>query len=100
MTNQWINQDLFQPATWSNIVKKKLIKISMVDPCLTILSLSICIYPIYFCRIKFGLYEVDFSHPNRTRVPRQSARVYTEIIKSRTIGTSPVQVPDNFVELN
>ncbi|XP_023717252.2 myrosinase 1-like [Cryptotermes secundus] len=34
---------------------------------------------------KFGLYSVDFSDPSRPRVPKKSAHVYSEIIRSRQI---------------
>ncbi|KAJ8710354.1 hypothetical protein PYW07_009720 [Mythimna separata] len=34
---------------------------------------------------KFGLYEVDFSSPNRTRTPRKSANYYAELIKKRSL---------------
>ncbi|XP_063629940.1 myrosinase 1-like [Cydia splendana] len=34
---------------------------------------------------RFGLYEVDWEDPNRTRTPRKSAFVYREIIRSRMI---------------
>ncbi|XP_061723170.1 myrosinase 1-like [Cydia pomonella] len=34
---------------------------------------------------RFGLYEVDFGDPERTRTPRKSALVYKEIVRSRTI---------------
>jgi beta-glucosidase/6-phospho-beta-glucosidase/beta-galactosidase len=30
---------------------------------------------------KFGLYEVDFSHPDRTRTPRPSAYVYRDFFQ-------------------
>ncbi|CAH0697036.1 unnamed protein product [Spodoptera exigua] len=34
---------------------------------------------------RFGLYEVDFSDPGRTRTPRKSAFVYKHIIKHRAV---------------
>ncbi|XP_037296139.1 myrosinase 1 [Manduca sexta] len=37
---------------------------------------------------RFGLYEVDFSSPERTRTPRKSAFVYKEILRTRTIDNS------------
>ncbi|XP_011181761.1 myrosinase 1 [Zeugodacus cucurbitae] len=36
----------------------------------------------------FGLYNVDFSHPNRTRSPKISAKVYAQICKTNTIDLS------------
>ncbi|XP_047112347.1 myrosinase 1-like [Schistocerca piceifrons] len=34
---------------------------------------------------KFGLYQVDFSHPHRTRTPRDSAKLIKDICHSRKI---------------
>ncbi|KAJ8730215.1 hypothetical protein PYW07_017253 [Mythimna separata] len=34
---------------------------------------------------RFGLYEVDFEDPERTRTPRKSAFIYKQIMKTRTI---------------
>ncbi|KAJ8710550.1 hypothetical protein PYW08_009065 [Mythimna loreyi] len=34
---------------------------------------------------KFGLYEVDFSVPERTRTPRKSAEYYAQVIKKRSL---------------
>nr|XP_053617030.1 myrosinase 1-like [Plodia interpunctella] len=34
---------------------------------------------------RFGLYEVDYESPQRTRTPRKSAFVYKEIIRSRAL---------------
>ncbi|XP_075985441.1 myrosinase 1-like [Anticarsia gemmatalis] len=33
----------------------------------------------------FGLYSVDFSDPNRTRTPRQSARYYSRVTRTRSL---------------
>lgn len=35
--------------------------------------------------LKFGLYHVDFAHPNRTRRPRLSANVYADIMRTRRL---------------
>ncbi|XP_037297612.1 lactase-phlorizin hydrolase [Manduca sexta] len=35
--------------------------------------------------VKYGLYEVDYESPERTRTPRKSAFVYKEIIRSRSL---------------
>ncbi|CAF4869183.1 unnamed protein product [Pieris macdunnoughi] len=45
---------------------------------------------------KFGLYEVDFSSPDRSRTPRKSAFVYKEIIKSKSLN--PHFEPDVYLE--
>ncbi|GBP55852.1 Lactase-phlorizin hydrolase [Eumeta japonica] len=37
---------------------------------------------------RFGLYEVDFESPERTRTPRKSAFVYKEIVRSRELDFS------------
>ncbi|XP_044761903.1 myrosinase 1-like [Coccinella septempunctata] len=35
--------------------------------------------------IKFGLYQVDFNNPNRTRTPKASAKFFKTVIETRTI---------------
>nr|AEW46867.1 seminal fluid protein CSSFP001 [Chilo suppressalis] len=44
---------------------------------------------------RFGLYEVDYSSPERTRTPRKAAFVYKEILRSRSLD--PNYVPDTTV---
>ncbi|CAH4035649.1 unnamed protein product [Pieris brassicae] len=34
---------------------------------------------------RFGLYEVDYNSPDRTRTPRKSAYVYKEILRTRSL---------------
>lgn len=38
-----------------------------------------------FYRRRFGLYEVDYESPQRTRTPRKSAFVFKEILRSRSL---------------
>lgn len=38
-----------------------------------------------FFRDRFGLYEVNYDSPERTRTPRKSAYVYKEIVRTRTL---------------
>ncbi|KAI5644527.1 glycosyl hydrolase family 1 domain-containing protein [Phthorimaea operculella] len=47
--------------------------------------------------VRFGLYEVDQNHPNRTRTPRKSALVYKEIIRSKQIDLT--YDPDPYAHL-
>ncbi|CAH0597898.1 unnamed protein product [Chrysodeixis includens] len=44
---------------------------------------------------KYGLYEVDFSSPDKTRTPRKSAFIYKEIAKSKTLD--PHFEPEKFI---
>ncbi|XP_072932350.1 myrosinase 1-like [Epargyreus clarus] len=46
--------------------------------------------------LKMGLYEVDMTDPNRKRVPRKSALVYKEIIRSRVIDYEYNPDPNRF----
>ncbi|KAJ8710543.1 hypothetical protein PYW08_009058 [Mythimna loreyi] len=46
---------------------------------------------------KFGLYAVDFSDPNRTRTPRESARYYSSVIRSRMIHPPQDKTKLNYV---
>ncbi|XP_004520230.1 myrosinase 1 [Ceratitis capitata] len=45
---------------------------------------------------KFGLYHVDFNHPNRTRTPKVAAKVYAQICKTNTIDWTYRPTLDEF----
>lgn len=38
-----------------------------------------------FYSIKYGLYQVDFNNPNRTRTIKQSGKFYHDLIKNRIL---------------
>ncbi|KAJ8715454.1 hypothetical protein PYW07_009936 [Mythimna separata] len=44
---------------------------------------------------KFGLFQVDFSHPQKTRTPRKSAFIYKEIIRTKILD--PDFEPEKFI---
>ncbi|KAJ8710355.1 hypothetical protein PYW07_009721 [Mythimna separata] len=46
---------------------------------------------------KYGLYAVDFSDPNRTRTPRESARYFSAVTKCRTIHPTQDNTKLNYV---
>jgi beta-glucosidase/6-phospho-beta-glucosidase/beta-galactosidase len=52
-------------------------------------------YLFVVCSDRFGLYEVDYESPDRTRTPRQSAFVYKNIVSTRTLDFN--YVPDTTV---
>jgi len=37
------------------------------------------------CRVKFGLYQVNFTDPARTRTPKASVAFFQEVAKTRRI---------------
>ncbi|XP_072948370.1 myrosinase 1-like [Epargyreus clarus] len=39
-------------------------------------------------KVKFGLYQVDFTSPSRTRTPRASAKYYARIIKNHSLDVN------------
>ena len=43
------------------------------------------IHPIIRFSERFGLYEVDYESPDRTRTPRKSAFVYKELVRTRAL---------------
>ncbi|GAB0100978.1 hypothetical protein DMENIID0001_170940 [Sergentomyia squamirostris] len=46
---------------------------------------------------KFGLYHVDFNHPDRTRVQKMSARVYANIIRTKKIDWDYKPEPEVYI---
>ncbi|GAB0098174.1 Glycoside hydrolase family 1 [Sergentomyia squamirostris] len=46
---------------------------------------------------KFGLYRVDFKHPNRTRVQKMSAKVYANIIRTNKIDWEYRPEPEVYI---
>ncbi|XP_055701294.1 myrosinase 1 [Phlebotomus papatasi] len=46
---------------------------------------------------KFGLYHVDFKHPNRTRVQKTSAKVFAKIISTNKIDWDYQPEPEVFI---
>ncbi|XP_055625374.1 myrosinase 1-like [Toxorhynchites rutilus septentrionalis] len=45
---------------------------------------------------RFGLYYVDFNHPNRTRTRKSSAKFYADVIKKRKIDMELMPEPDDY----
>ncbi|GAB0100976.1 Glycoside hydrolase family 1 [Sergentomyia squamirostris] len=46
---------------------------------------------------RFGLYHVDFNHPDRTRVQKMSARVYANIIRTNKIDWDYKPEPEVYI---
>ncbi|XP_022818654.1 myrosinase 1-like [Spodoptera litura] len=47
---------------------------------------------------KFGLYAVDFTHPNRTRTPKESARYYSQVTRTRMVHPVVDETELNYVK--
>lgn len=45
---------------------------------------------------RFGLYYVDFNHPNRTRTRKSSAKFYADVIQKRKIDMNLIPEPDEY----
>lgn len=59
---------------------KKKIKLKLKHNINILLSFLYC-----FNSEQFGLYHVDFTSPERTRTPKASAKVYTNIVRTHAI---------------
>ncbi|KAL9699331.1 hypothetical protein quinque_002772 [Culex quinquefasciatus] len=45
---------------------------------------------------RFGLYYVDYNHPNKTRVQKSSAKFYASVIKTRKIDMELMPEPEEY----
>lgn len=53
-----------------------------------------------FCfSAKFGLYQVNFTDPERTRTPRASASYYKNIIKTNSLDVEKPSVDERHVDV-